>query len=221
MYGTTPPARRANVYTQRVPYVLISVLSCGFLSAVTLFRVAILRGRWYDWALAWGGVALVIGLFATIGSLPETDPRTDAAAGLLILTGVAAAVHFLVFDIRRGRDPRYPHPHPPYATHPQPAPYPQSQPPYTQGPTRPVAPQQRPASYGYPQQQTPAPTDRPPYTAPRPPAHAQGGGHQRIDQVRAELDELSDLLRGDDSGGGGSYGTPPRDPRTGPGDSPR
>ncbi|GHB03209.1 hypothetical protein [Streptomyces chryseus] len=216
--GTTPPVRTDGaVITMRVLFPICAVFSCGVLSCVPLFRIAILRGRWYDWAAAWASIPVAITAFAVVGSLPEGDVRTDIALSCILILGAATAGYFLVFDIRhyaRLGAADGPHsvtgpraPYGPYA--PQVQPQPQQQP-YGQA---------APPRYGYPNPyaSTPAvnPSPAPPHHQPQPQPqqappqqpHSHEHPHQhppqqprRVDQVRAELDELSDLLRKDQRG---------------------
>ena len=177
-HGAVPPARSSGtVITLRVLFAAAGFLSCGLLACAPLFRVAFLRGRSIDWVLSWASLPLSIACFAVVGSLPESDPRTDVAMSLVLLLGLFSSVYFLVMDIRVHQQRRF-------AGYPPP-----------QGPTVHTG-------YGYPQ-----PT--PPYTStllpqpPTPPVSAPGAvppppqrpAPARIDQVRAELDELSDYLR--------------------------
>ncbi|CAM5562325.1 Integral membrane protein OS=Streptomyces tendae OX=1932 GN=F3L20_28775 PE=4 SV=1 [Streptomyces tendae] len=183
MYGNSagpPPSRGAStVITLRVLYAAAGFLTCGLLACVPLFRVAVLRGRWYDWTAAWVSLPLSIACLAVVGSLPETDHRTDVAMAGLLLIGAAAAAYFLVTDIRVHAAPR------PFAGH-QPPHAPVAGPYY--GPAHPVPP--HPVAPYAPAAPV-APVAPPPQ---HPPAPA------RIDQVRAELDELSDYLRHHDGG---------------------
>ncbi|MGW0829459.1 hypothetical protein [Streptomyces prunicolor] len=201
-HGAVPPARSDNnVVTLRVLFAAIGTLCCGMLACVPLFRVAFLRGRKSDWVLAWGSLPVSIGCFAVVGSLPENDSRTDVAMAAVILLGLFSSVYFLVADIRfheqqrqqfAGYPPQgptvpsaygYPQTVTPFSATPVPQPQPQPQPPLhqTQLPQPPYTP---------PQSQTPVPPPPPQRPAPA-----------RIDQVRAELDELSDYLRKHDEGG--------------------
>lgn len=170
-----PQPSSGGVVALRVLFTLLSVMSCGFLAWATMLRLAIVTRKPRDWKLLVAtGVAEVVWL-----ALTAVDPTPDntgwqGTSGALgtIGTGVAVGVYFLVADIRHGEAAR---PAPPAHWYPaQPAPY--APPPQDQ--------QTRP-SFGYPNapqvpQQAPAPAP------PTPP---------RIGQVRAELDELSELLR--------------------------
>ncbi|MEV0221220.1 hypothetical protein [Streptomyces sp. NPDC050704] len=201
MYGhgaAPPPSSTATVISLRVLFAAVGFLTCGILACVPLFRVAVLRGRGLDWALAWLSLPLSITCFAVIGSLPEADPRTDVALGCVMLLGACSATYFLIVDVRH-HQPRPPFPvyAPPGVTqtgygYPQPAaPYAATLP-HMQQPQPPQAPMP----------QTPVPHN----PVPQPPAQPQRPGPARIDQVRAELDELSDYLRknGDNGANGKS-----------------
>jgi hypothetical protein len=191
-HGAAPPARDSGtVITLRVVLAAVGFLSCGLLACAPLFRIAFLRGRSVDWVLAWASLPLTIACFAVVGALPESDGRTDVAMSLVLLLGFFSSVYFVVMDIRVHQQRRF-------AGYPPP-----------QGPTAHTG-------YGYPQPQPqPHSTPTPPYTPthqpqpPAPPVHAPGvvpppppqrPAPARIDQVRAELDELSDYLRKHDGG---------------------
>lgn len=184
-HGAVPPARSSGtVITLRVLLAAAGFLSCGLLACAPLFRVAFLRGRSVDWVLAWASLPLSIACFAVVGSLPESDRRTDVAMALVMLFGFFSSVYFLVMDIRVHQQRQF-------AGYPPP-----------QGPTVHTG-------YGYPQptptppySSTPLPQPQPqpsvpPVAAPGvvPPPPPQRPAPARIDQVRAELDELSDYLR--------------------------
>ncbi|WP_432057481.1 hypothetical protein [Streptomyces sp. bgisy022] len=213
MYGhgaPQPPRSAATVITLRVLIALAGFLSCGLLSCVPLFRVALLRGRTLDWAVAWVSIPLSIALLMVVGSLPEADVRTDMAVALMLLLGIGAAAYYLVVDIRHHSRP---HPYPgPLGHGTAPYGYPQPTPPSPYAttavssppvPQHPVPPQQVPP---VPPHQTPHPGPAAPLPPTTPPP-----APQRIDQVRAELDELSDYLRRHDGpeghhGPGGIHG---------------
>ncbi|MFJ4784660.1 hypothetical protein [Streptomyces sp. NPDC088794] len=206
-HGAVPPARSdSNVVTLRVMFAAIGTLCCGILACVPLFRVAFLRGRKVDWALAWASLPVSIGCFAVVGSLPESDPRTDIAMGAVILLGLFSSVYFLVADIRFHQQQRqpgygyppqgptvqsgygYPQPTTPFGTTPVP------QPPVPQPPLHQTQLPQPPQHHTPPQPHTPVPPPPPQRPAPA-----------RIDQVRAELDELSDYLRRHDGHQDGNH----------------
>ncbi|WP_399885959.1 hypothetical protein ACGH7X_16150 [Streptomyces sp. BBFR51] len=196
MYGNSagpPPSRgAATVITLRVLFAAAGFLTCGLLACVPLFRIAVLRGRWYDWTTAWVSLPLSIACLAVVGSLPETDHRTDAAMAGLLLIGAAAAAYFLVVDIRLHAAPR---PFTGYA--PPPAHAPVAGPHY--GPVHPVVgPYTPPAPAQHPVAPVPHPVAPAQHPVAPPPQHQPAPA--RIDQVRAELDELSDYLRKHDGG---------------------
>jgi hypothetical protein len=193
MYGhgaAPPPRSAATVISLRVLFAAAGFLTCGVLACVPLFRVAVLRGRALDWVLAWVSLPLSIACFVVIGTLPEGDYRTDIALAMILLLGAAAAIHFLVVDIGHHGEQRrfagYASPHAPTVAQ-TPYGYPPQAPPYV--PTSTPVPQP-------PGPHTPAPHDTPPVAGPiQPPPSPQRPAPARIDQVRAELDELSDYLR--------------------------
>ncbi|WP_055490267.1 hypothetical protein [Streptomyces sp. TP-A0356] len=186
-HGAAPPTRTSGtVITLRVLFAIAGFLSCGLLSCLPLFRVAVLRGRWGDWLMAWISMPLSIGGLAVIGSVPENDHRGDIALAAILILGAVSGAYFVVFDIRHHRALpatapasgttafMTPQPPGPGYGYPSAQPYASTQP--TQTPPPPYTP-------------TPTPTPTPPPPQPQRPAPA------RIDQVRAELDELSDYLR--------------------------
>jgi len=194
-HGAPPPTRTSGtVITLRVLLAAAGFLSCGLLACLPLFRVAVLRGKWLDWALAWVSMPLAIAGLAVVGSLPESDHRTDVALAAVLIMGAISGAYFIVFDIRHHRNL------PPMGQVPP-------------GATGFMAPQPPRPGYGYPpaqQQQPPQQPQRyaathlgqtppPPYT-PTPPPQPQRPAPARIDQVRAELDELSDYLRKHEDG---------------------
>ncbi|MFF8939000.1 hypothetical protein ACF08O_30630 [Streptomyces paradoxus] len=195
MYGhgaAPPPRSAATVISLRVLFAAAGFLTCGVLACVPLFRVAVLRGRALDWTLAWVSLPLSIACFAVIGALPESDYRTDIALAAILLLGVGAAVYFLVVDIGHHGEQRrfagYASPHASTVGH---TPYG-----YPQHPAPPYAPASTPVPHP-PAPHTPTPRDAtPPIPGPiQPPPSPQRPAPARIDQVRAELDELSDYLR--------------------------
>ncbi|MEU2596390.1 hypothetical protein [Streptomyces hirsutus] len=200
-HGVAPPTRStATVINLRVLFVAAGFLSCGILTCVPLFRVAVLRGRHLDWWVAWVSLPLSIVLLMLTGALPESDFRSGVTLTLLFL-GAGSAVYYLVMDIRFHKRLRQ------YGTGGPLPPLPMTMP---NGGT--------PSPYGYPQPGspyastpvpqmpgTPVPQQRPqPQAPPQPPQHP--GQPARIDQVRAELDELSDYLRRSDGHDGGDHG---------------
>ncbi|MFF7446201.1 MULTISPECIES: hypothetical protein [unclassified Streptomyces] len=197
-----PPSPALLVFL-RVLFVVISVFTIGLLSWAMLLRLALVTRRGLDWVLFVASfVAIVTGL-VLLGTESGDEVHTVGGwTGLFLLLGtlVAAIAYYLSADIRHFHQLRYGD----YPPQPAPAPaygYPQAQQqsPYTAA-TLPQTPAPVPHS---PLPQPPAPRDATPH-APVPPARPQRPAPARIDQVRAELDELSDYLRrqdGDPRGG--------------------
>lgn len=219
-HGTPPPARtRGSVIAIRVLVFLGSFFSIGLLSCVPLFRIAVLSRRSFDWLLAVVSVPLIITCFGVVGSLPEADHRTDVAMIVLLVLGAGSGIYYILFDMRRRQFTPY-GPVPPAGAVYPPGPrqgygYPAAPPqqPYANR-QAPMPPQPYAAAQAAPgPAPTPAPAPVPPHpygpgpaatpiphSAATPIPHpAEGTGNRpgpaRIDQVRAELDELSDYLR--------------------------
>ncbi|WP_156726968.1 hypothetical protein [Streptomyces apocyni] len=211
----------------RVIFVTLALGSLGFLSWAAMLRLAIVTRTRRDWAAFWGTVVALVVSIVLLAMDPTDDLSTaQGTAGVLglLLTAVAVTAYYLTMDIRHHQPPRpthhgYPPPHAapgPYA-HPQPhtattqltpgaAGYGYPPRPHAPAQPQPHAPSQ--PQYGAPvpprQQDTPAPAPAPapaqnPTQAPTPaPFQPPRPAPARIDQVRAELDELSDLLRHQD-----------------------
>lgn len=167
-----------SVVALRVLFALLPILSCGFLAWGSMLRIALLTRKSRDWALLALSVVLCVAWVVLIGADPT--PNTDGwqgntGAGGTLITAFVTCVYFLVADIRHHEAAA---PAGPGATGPW---YPAQNAPYS-------LPQQQQTvpSYGYPSAQpnTPPPVTPPQHTPP-----------PRIGQVRAELDELSELLR--------------------------
>ncbi|MFI1397382.1 hypothetical protein [Streptomyces sp. NPDC020681] len=177
-YGPPQPTRpsTAVLVTVRVLCVGLALLTFGLLAWGTMLRIAIMRRRRLDWVLFWISLALAIAAFVIIGEFAEDETTAVDFVFLPLLLGLAIGVpiHYLVADIRHYQKPR------PAAWSPAPSPYTAPTVPYGMPPQAP----QTPPGYGYP----PVPPQ------PQPTAHPP---QPRIDQVRAELDELSDYLRRD------------------------
>ncbi|WP_328871890.1 hypothetical protein OHT76_18235 [Streptomyces sp. NBC_00287] len=212
-HGAAPPTRsEATVISLRVLFAAAGLLSCGILACVPLFRVAILRGRWPDWLLAWVSLPVGIACFAVVGSVPEEDVKSDIALAAVLLLGAFSSVYFLVMDIRFHS--RLRRQYGGYAQaqattmHAPNGPagygYPQPPSPYTTTPVQQPLAQQPPAPIPHPSTpRPPMPHDAvPPSPVPAPP---QRPAPARIDQVRAELDELSDYLRHHDGRNNGDH----------------
>ncbi|WRZ92467.1 hypothetical protein OHB54_27445 [Streptomyces sp. NBC_01007] len=195
-HGGAPPIRGAvTVIALRVLYASPALLSWGLFACVPLFRVAVQRGRWFDWMAAWASLPVSFGALMVVGTVPYSDGRGDVALTVALLLGVGSAAYYLISDIhlhnawRRSTAYAPPHPwtaHGPYGG-PQPAP---PAPPY---PGVLMAQPQPPVPQAYlPNTPMPQPSTSQP-SMPQPPSRRATPA--RIDQVRAELDELSDYLR--------------------------
>ncbi|MGW1148004.1 hypothetical protein ACWD6I_23815 [Streptomyces sp. NPDC002454] len=217
MYGTPPqqPPRPANgsLIALRVLFVTVAVGSCGLLGWTALLRVAVVTRARRDWQYFSLALAVLLVGFAMVAADRTENLDTwhgNVGMAVLLLSGLACAGYFLYADIRHFRT--------------VPGPWPAAHPP------RPVPPAAPTAGYGYPPTAHPGPpaaphsvthpaAPAPPYPGPgpvpAPPAHSPSPppvpppAPGRIDQVRAELDELSDYLRrqepdhGDPRGRGG------------------
>ncbi|HWU08782.1 MAG TPA: hypothetical protein VN520_20775 [Streptomyces sp.] len=204
----------ATLVTLRVVFVALALLSCGFLAWAAMLRLATVTRRQRDWWLF--GLVLVLnaGLVVYLGSLPvEDDVLTDGQAAVtfswMLVVFVGTVTYYLYAEIRHfgpyGGAQGGLRPGPYGAQHPGAPSFPSGGYAPRQTVTAPPAP-----SYGYPPapQRSPAPTPppvpAPPVAAspvPAPPADApRAAAPQRLDQVRAELDELSDYLRKEGGG---------------------
>ncbi|MEU4203424.1 hypothetical protein [Streptomyces sp. NPDC045470] len=221
MHGPVPaapphrPASHRTVVLLRVVFVALAVLSLGFLAWVTLLRAALVQRRPLGWWVFGADLALVFAAIALAGGHDENSWQSNAGAALILLQMTGAVVYYLVVDGRaqrvtadwpahgaRGTAPAYGYP----GSAPGPAPAPGYGCPGADGAGY-GYPGPDGAAYGYPgppqvQAQAPAPAPMPPapnpYTGTQQPPHQQPHPHpqpQRIDRVRAELDELSDYLR--------------------------
>ncbi|MDN3293118.1 hypothetical protein QWM81_03455 [Streptomyces ficellus] len=198
--GIVPPQPRrpstTAVVVLRVVFALLPLLSIGFLTWATTLRLAIVTRKALDWALfALSVVFIIVGLAFTTDDIDSL--QMDLAMGGIILNAAVFTGYFLYADLRH-YERRYaePAPNPYAATFPQqtagygyPQPYGHTPQPHLQPPIPP-----QPHLQPEPQLQAPAPAPIQPQPQPQPPAPAKPPSH-RIDQVRAELDELSDLLR--------------------------
>ncbi|MFJ9887396.1 hypothetical protein ACIQRW_16220 [Streptomyces sp. NPDC091287] len=195
-YGPTPQQQTtsrpssATLTAVRVILVTVTVLSCGLLGWVAMLRLAFVTRRPRDWVLLAVVIVLNVALFAFIMGTPD-DPDDMSDASVLFMMvwifGLLAGVitYYLYVEIRHYSSLGSP---PPYAVpgHPTPLPY-QQQP-----------AQQQHQSHHQQQSQHPRPQPNP-YTVQTPPP-TPTPAPQRLDQVRAELDELSDYLRKEGEG---------------------
>ncbi|MCD7441620.1 hypothetical protein K4B79_25775 [Streptomyces lincolnensis] len=170
----------------RVLFVVVSILSVGLLAWTMLLRLAIVTRKSLDWGLFVAAFVADVLALVLVGTEPGEDVHTVGGwTGMLLLLGtlVAGIAYYLAADIRHFHQLRHGG-HPPRAAtapgygYPQPAP----PTPYTAA----TLPQTSRTPHG------PPPMPQPPLPAAPPP---QRPAPARIDQVRAELDELSDYLR--------------------------
>lgn len=192
-YAPPPPKRPSTgvLVVLRVIFVAVPILSIGFLAWVATLRAAIVTRRAVDWWVFAASV-VVLGISFAFLSTDHTDdfstPNGNTGMIILLLNAVACVGYFLYADIRH-----HSRLHQVGAGQPPMAPgygYPQPASPFTAA-TVPSTPQ---PPYGAPPMpHTPAP--HVPVPQPPVPAPPQRPAPARIDQVRAELDELSDYLR--------------------------
>ncbi|ELS53866.1 hypothetical protein [Streptomyces viridochromogenes] len=180
----------------RVFFVVISVLSFGLLMWTMMLRLAVVTRKALDWGLfALSIVVEILGLYL-MGSEPGEEIHTAGGwTGFALVIGglVLSIAYYLSADIRHFHQLRFPA----YRGQQPPAPaygYPQAPSPY--------AATTMPQSPPLPRTSAPPPLPRTPAPMPRDAAHhtpvpppPQRPAPARIDQVRAELDELSDYLR--------------------------
>ncbi|GGX92292.1 hypothetical protein [Streptomyces fructofermentans] len=176
-----PPPPTGLLVFLRVLFVVLSVCSFGLLGWAMMLRLAIVTRKSLDWGLFVATFAAEVLGFVLIGTEPGEEIHTTGGwTGLALLLGllVPAIAYYLAVDIRHFHAARYAG-HAPLHHHPAPPVYGYPQQPYA----------------GSTAQQTPVPpmTPIPQPSTPVPPP--QRPAPARIDQVRAELDELSDYLR--------------------------
>ncbi|MET9610677.1 hypothetical protein ABZZ17_37295 [Streptomyces sp. NPDC006512] len=190
----------STVVTLRVLFAVLPVITCGFFAWGTMLRLALVTRKARDWVLL-----VVSGLLAVLWmTFIQLDPTADTSgwqgnlgAGGSIFTGFAVCVYFLVADIKHHEAASAAQVLPAAGWYPAPAPY------------TPPPQQQTNPSYGYPPAHTPVPAPAP--QAPQTPPHGtppHATPPPRLGQVRAELDELSELLRRKPPQPGGPYQDP-------------
>ncbi|GHI07131.1 hypothetical protein AQI88_22030 [Streptomyces cellostaticus] len=173
----------------RVLFVAVGVFSIGFLTWAVMLRLAVVTRRSLDWGLFVAVLAADILSIVLLGSEPGDEIHTSGGyLGLTLLLGTLAGtlVYYLAADIRHFQQLRQAYAGGPALSgygYPRPA-VPFTATTVTQTPVPVQAPPTVP-----PMPHTPVP--RPPLATPPP----QRPAPARIDQVRAELDELSDYLR--------------------------
>ncbi|MCX4731630.1 hypothetical protein [Streptomyces sp. NBC_01363] len=218
----TPPRRvpsRAWIVSMRVLFVVLLVGSLGLLLWSPLLRLAIVRRRASDWWLTGAGFVFVCVLLPILGRDGNDEPTgiDNVLIPLLLVVMLGSVAYYLVGDVRhyerltkqhRMGGHAAAHPVPGYgygyqyaptapmrmsAAAPAPTPTTAPGPAPTPAPVpSPPMPAQQPPAAPQPQLQLqPQPSPQP---QPDPAPHPHPRPH-RIDQVRAELDELSDYLR--------------------------
>ncbi|MFJ2498412.1 MULTISPECIES: hypothetical protein [unclassified Streptomyces] len=206
----TPPRRvpsRAWIVSMRVLFLVLSVGSVGILLWSPLLRLAIVRRRASDWWLTGAGFVFVCVLIPVLGRDGNDEPTgiDNVLIPLLLVTMLGSIAYYLVGDVRHYDRLTKQHPMGGYSAVP-PAPgygygypyaptvptrMPSAAPMPAPIPAQAPAPLVRPAQQ--PQQPQPSPwQQQQPHPQPHPTPHPHP---HRIDQVRAELDELSDYLR--------------------------
>ncbi|MCX4906142.1 hypothetical protein [Streptomyces sp. NBC_00878] len=197
----TPPPSTGLLVFLRVLFVTISVCSFGLLAWTMMLRLALVTRRSLDWGLFVAALAAeVLGIVLLATEPGEEIHTVGGGLGFALLLGSLVIVisYYLAADIRHFHQlgqaaaghPLHQRPAPPVYGYPQP-PYAAATGPHTPvPPMAPMAPIPQPAAPGTPIP-TPTPTPTPPPQRPAP---------ARIDQVRAELDELSDYLRKHEDG---------------------
>ncbi|MFF7984634.1 hypothetical protein ACFZDK_36910 [Streptomyces sp. NPDC007901] len=194
------PPHDAVLVLLRVVFVALGVFSAGFLAWAMMLRLAVVTRRSVDFGLLVTVMAADILSVVLLASEPGEEVHTPGGyLGITLLFGglLATVVYYLAADVRHFQRRReayaaqaygYPPPASPYTTTTTPlgVQAPHTPPPHT------VPPVSRP------------PLAQPQLAQPPIPAPPQRPAPARIEQVRAELDELSDYLRkhdGRDEGG--------------------
>ncbi|MFF2505230.1 hypothetical protein ACFVTY_17880 [Streptomyces sp. NPDC058067] len=203
--GYMPPPQRPSEGGQialRVLFVALAVLSVGFLAWTVLLRLALTTRSRTDWIVFGSVTALQAGTLALLTTDPGVDEfttwRGDVGMTIMMLTLLGVVTYYLIADIRHSRT-RRPAFYGGYAIGYQPQQPPVDRPAYgyPQAPHYASAPTPPPVTTPVHAQPTqtagPGPTPIPAPAPYAPQAH-------RIDQVRAELDELSDYLRKQEGG---------------------
>ncbi|WP_432074435.1 hypothetical protein [Streptomyces wuyuanensis] len=210
-YPPRPAGRPSDgtLVTLRVIFIALAVLSCSLLAWVPMLRLAIVTRKRVDWILFCATVAANVGLlvFAGVAS-PGNEEMTDGVAltilGWVTLVMVGSITYYVMAETRHyerltaGAGPAgygLP-PQPPVSGYGYPPAGPQGTGAATPNPyARPVQPPPVPRQSPSQSRPQPQPQPQPPASGPVPGRPSGLEPNRRIDQVRAELDELSDLLR--------------------------
>ncbi|MEW2300437.1 hypothetical protein AB0958_10755 [Streptomyces sp. NPDC006655] len=175
------PPHDAVLVLWRVVFVATGLFSLGFLTWVMMLRLAVVTRRSVDYGLLVAVAAADVLSLVLLGSEPGDDVHTPGGyLGITLLFGtlLATVVYYLAADVRHFQRRRAQYAAQTYAYAPPASPY----------TTGTVPPDTRPPH-------TPPPVLRQPPAHPPIPAPPQRPAPARIEQVRAELDELSDYLR--------------------------
>ncbi|MEU2778342.1 hypothetical protein ABZ646_37055 [Streptomyces sp. NPDC007162] len=175
------PPHNAVLVLLRVVFVATGLFSLGFLTWVMMLRLAVVTRRSVDYGLLVAVAAADVLSLVLLGSEPGDDVHTAGGyVGITLLFGtlLATVVYYLAADVRHFQRRRAQYAAQSYGYAPPVSPY-------TTG-TAPL--DTRPPH-------TPPPILRQPSAHPPIPAPPQRPAPARIEQVRAELDELSDYLR--------------------------
>ncbi|MEV5953597.1 hypothetical protein AB0M11_07440 [Streptomyces sp. NPDC051987] len=191
------PPHEAVLVLLRVVFVAMGVCSLGLLTWVMMLRLAAVTRRSADWGLLVAVGASDVLSLVLLGNEPGDDVHTPGGyLGIILLFGtlLGTIVYYLVADVRHFQRQRaaytsqatrtyaYPPPGSPYTTGTLPPAAPHTPPPHT------------PLSHTPPPHTVP-PMPGPPLAQPATPGPPGRPAPARIEQVRAELDELSDYLR--------------------------
>ncbi|MER7758565.1 hypothetical protein [Streptomyces sp. NPDC097619] len=231
-YGVPPGGPRhlpsdRTLVSLRVLFIALNVLTCGFLAWTSALRVAVVTRTPRSWVVFVVTVLLNVTWIGLLAADPEDEGslRTDIGMIGSLATSALIVAFYLFEDIRHyaalraaswygpqagplpqgGQHPTVPTGYPSvpgygYPTGPQQHPQPG-------GPGQTTQPHQT----GLPQQQ-PGAQPQPGYGYPAGPHSGQTPPPQRLGQVRAELDELSELLHREERGheGDGRHQEPGR-----------
>ena len=210
MYGpgqALPPPRPATsgaVIGLRVLFTVLPIVSLGLLAWIPMLWLGFQRKRSFDWLMFAVVAGMAVVAFSCFGfSDDDNDWQANFGGTLLLICMFGTAAYFLIADIRGART--RPGNWPATSGYPQANPYVTG--PISGGPgaTAPRPPQGYPAAQRYatpppapipgrtPPPAPSTPPANPPANTPVPPSNPPTG--PRINQVRAELDELSDYLR--------------------------
>ncbi|XXZ49536.1 hypothetical protein AAGT00_14180 [Streptomyces cavourensis] len=100
----TPRPSASTLSALRAIFVVLTVLSCGFLGWAAMLRLAIVTRRPRDWWLCAVAFVLTVGLFAYFAALPDEEEMTDAQAllgvGWMVALLVGVLTYYLTMEVR-------------------------------------------------------------------------------------------------------------------------